>query len=220
MHQLANIGQALPGREILSASMPAGVQEFLNGVLAVAILGAVAAAFGILMRMLMRGSNATFNSCLAVAAAGGLVCGLYGKELGLSFFGAAAGLTLALSAVCRYSARYQEVFEVRVEMAPAVANYLLGHFDELDSDGDGLVKKVDLMVALNRGSFYEEDMLLLTLALRDIEFIGHVVDASHVSMPAMYGGGGAVVAHYGISRQDLVTYPERIEKRFIEEFGE
>jgi hypothetical protein len=220
MLEVIGTGQALPGREILSASMPAGVQEFLTGILAVVILAAVAGGVGIMLRMLMRGSKATFNSCLAVAAAGGLVCGLYGKELGLSFLAAAAGLTLALAAVCRYSARYQEVFEVRVEMAPAVANYLLGHFDDLDSDGDGLIKKVDLMMALDRGSFYYEDMLLLTVALRDIDLIGHVVDASHVSMPAMYGGGGTVVPHYGISRQDLVTYPDRIERKFIEEFGE
>lgn len=219
MLEVIGTGQVLPGREILSASVPAGVQEFLNGVLAVAILAA-AGGVGIMLCMLMRGSKATFNSCLAVTAAYGLVCGLYGKKLGMSFLAVAAGLTLALAAVCRYSTRYQEVFEVRVEMAPGLSNYLLGHCDDLDCDGDGLFKKVDLMMVLNRSSFYYEDMLLLTLALSDIELIGHLADASDVSMPAMYGGHGNVELHYGISRQDLTTYPERIDKKLLEKFGE
>jgi len=218
MIDLIHGANPLVGKEIITSSMPLSVQAFLNATLVVLILAVVASGLGIGLRLMLRGCHATFRACFTIAAVAGLLCGHYGDQFGVNLVGAALSITAAIAAICLFARALEQRAELRVALAPEIANYLLGHFDTLDSDGDGNIVRTDLMIALSKGSFYHDDVILLTLALQDIQLIGHPVDASHVHAPAFMGGSGAVVVHYGISREDLITWEERINKKFVEDF--
>jgi len=184
----------------------------------VAILAVVASGLGIGLRLMLRGCHATFRACCTIAVVAGLLCGQYGDQFGVNLVGAALGITAAIASTCLFARTLEQRAELRVALAAEIGNYLLGRFDMLDSDGDGNIVRTDLMTALTTGSFYQDDVIMLTVALQDIHLIGHPIDASHVHAPAFMGGSGAVVVHYGISREDLITWEERINKQFVEDF--
>src|SRR5262249_40050828 len=154
-------------------SMPLSVQAFLNASLVVLILAVVASGFGIGLRLMLRGCHATFRACFTIAAVARPLFGHYGGPVGVDPLRAAVSITAAIAAIWLFARTLEQRAELRVALAPEIANYLLGHFDTLDSDGDGNIVRTDLMIALSKGSFYHDDVILLTLALQDIQLIGH-----------------------------------------------
>jgi len=217
MIDMIHAANPLVGKEIITSSMPLGVQAFLNATLVVAILAVAASGVGIGVRLMLRGCRATFRACITIAALAGVLCGHYGDQFGLNFVGAALAITAAIVAICLFARGMEKQAELRVAMSADLANYLLGRFDSL-AGGKDYIARTDLIVALTRGSFYHDDIFMLSLALQDMHLIGHPVDASHIHAPAMMGGGGAIVVHYGISRDDLISWEERVSKKFAEDF--
>src|SRR4030095_4515005 len=159
MIDMINAANPLVGKEIISSTMPSGLQAFLNGTLAVAIIALVASCIRIGLGTMLGGRNAPFRTCLIVATLAGLLCGSYGDQFGVNSIGAAVGITAAIAAVCYFARMQEQRFELRVAMAPELANYLLARFDALDSNGDGNIVRTDLIVALSKGSFYHDDVI-------------------------------------------------------------
>lgn len=217
MMEMIYAANPLAGKEIISSTMPLGLQAFLNASLAVAILAVATACLGIALRVMFRGRNATFEVCAIASVLAGVLCGRYGDAYGLNFVAVTIGIMAANFAIDYFARKLEQAAELRVAMAPELANYLLGRFDALDTGGKGYIARTDLMIAMSKGSFYHDDIILLSLALQDMHLIGHPVDASHVHAPSMIGGG-AVIVHYGISREDLISYEERARKKFVKDF--
>lgn len=114
------------------------------------------------------------------------------------------------------SARLEDQIRRLVHMAPHVQAYTLDHFRELDFDGDGVITRADLE-ALAKCRSAEECELREHIA-NNLDEIGHVVD-SYVSYGLVPIGGSVfptTITHcrWGISREDLPTYPERVRAKY------
>lgn len=108
------------------------------------------------------------------------------------------------------------------DICELVRKHTLANFDALDGDGDGIIVRADLKTGKLAGVDPEEAREILTHMHKHIDRIGHWIGSranQHgVSDSEAPPGGRRVVltCHsnvYGISREDLESYPRRARKR-------
>jgi hypothetical protein len=78
---------------------------------------------------------------------------------------------------------------------------------------------MDLIAMEQSGSLSPEDQEMLRLMELDMNEIGHVIDSR--AIPVITGAGGmvAVIHTYGVTRDELESYPQRIRQAYEKVFG-
>jgi len=172
--------------------------------------GAIGSAISLVFQSRRR---CTYASGILVGA--GLIATLFpGVRFAEAGYAVAAALVVLLvcSMVSRHSLRRS------MQFAPLLRDYGLKHFKRLDLGGDGYLTREDLEVALLDAELSAEDRKLIKRLAWDLCVAGQVVDTTVSVSPA----SGTVVhyEHYGVSREDLQTYPQRIAERYAREYGD
>lgn len=100
----------------------------------------------------------------------------------------------------------------QLALAPQVVRYGLANFDALIAPDSETISSGALHRALEEERIAPADRELVEHMSARISEIGHVVGVSYVS--AGIHASGAVLHLYGISREDLETYEDRIRSRY------
>jgi len=168
---------------------------------------------GLALRTLLSRPNGTQVVGMVVAAVGGLFWGWQGGHVGVSPAAAFVSVCLMVTAVVCY-ARYREShLRYLLELAPDIREYALTNFDKLDLDHDDTIGLGDLIRAEERVA----DAEMVHILQRELREIGHVVQAQSVLLPIISRPVEHIV--YGISREDLQSFPERMQAAYAREFG-
>ncbi len=109
------------------------------------------------------------------------------------------------------------------EMASKLQAFCLQHFNDVDSDRDGIITKSELKNAIKSSSFSEEDKQVLVFLLENLSEAGHIIQSQTAITETFIGngqGGGffapgvSVTNVYGISVHDLEIYPDRVAEMY------
>jgi hypothetical protein len=182
---------------------------------------------GCLSRTIFTKPTSTLSIGFVIALVGGLLGGIFGKALGLGDYGGFFPPLIGVSAL----SLYHNIRKVRLQQLAANAIELRGYaisiFNALDGDGDGVITRVDIEDFRDRfsaslytiridGSFPPETLLFRMLD-KNLSLIGHVVHSHIAVMPSPMGGAHSIDT-YGISREDLETWPARVSTMLVDEF--
>jgi hypothetical protein len=115
-----------------------------------------------------------------------------------------------------------EIASYMRQMAPEVQSVLTQKFDALHSDDHADLTDADLALALANMPLSENERAVLTLARSELSEIGHVTGSytTYITTTVMAGKvpittTTPVTMHtYGINRDDLAMYPERVQKKY------
>jgi hypothetical protein len=107
-----------------------------------------------------------------------------------------------------------------LEMAPKVQAFALQHFDEIDADHDGIITDGDIKQTIECFSGAERD-LLVHMREQQSE-VGHAISSFITTSTYLLPFGDVWVPQeqsaadyvYGISRDDLIGYPDRVTKKY------
>jgi hypothetical protein len=107
-----------------------------------------------------------------------------------------------------------------LEMAPKVRAFALQHFDEIDDDHDGIITDGDMKQAIKR--FSGEERELLVFMRKQQSEVGHAISSYITTSTYLLPFGDVWVPQeqsaadyvYGISRDDLIGYPDRVTKKY------
>lgn len=196
------------------------VTTTLSGTLVLALLGTMLGTIAVDIGRLMN-SPGVLKPTVLVGVLGVLLLGWgLGVLSGQDKVGTIGGIICASAyalTVGFLSARLEDQIRRLVHMAPRVLAYGLDHFQELDANDDGIITKEDLE-ELPKGTSTDGSELREHIA-SNLDEIGHVVD-SDISTTFVYTGGPSTLpitythCRYGVSREDLQTYPERVRKKY------
>lgn len=99
----------------------------------------------------------------------------------------------------------QASFEQQVAICDKVYEYGSSHFAELDKNSNKVIEAAELRAALEKTDRPEADIQMLRQMSTSAASIGHVTES--------YLIGDAAANEYGISREDIKRYPEKIRLR-------
>jgi hypothetical protein len=175
---------------------------------------------GCLTRLGTPGPKSTYRICLVIAIVGGLLGGIFGKDFGLGQYGGFFPPVIGIAAVCTFAKLRMAWMKRLCETALDVRGFGIRLFDQLDTDGNGVITALDILDFEQRydGILPKDDAVLFELLVKNLSIIGHVVDSRIGIMPAPMGGAVAIDIH-GISRQDLEKWPSKISTNMADEFG-
>jgi hypothetical protein len=174
--------------------------------------------FGVAIRAAVLRSSATTPVSLVVAAIGVIGGVLFGHELHLPLYGTIVASAVAAYSVLTYGAHRRKHLGKLKETAPDLQGFVLRFFDQLDSDGDGVISLSDLTVYFDKRGVISDPAQAELLQILDHNHsrIGHVTGTGAV----VAGIHGATVYNiYGVSRDDILSWPERASRDFDQEFG-
>ncbi len=173
------------------------------------------------LRLLLHGPRATAVSCLIVIVGASCMSAIAANHASIQPLAVAAGMVMAILQIDMFSNRYRLSLIDKVNRSLEISRWLGDHFDELDGGKKGLIYRVDLMEALDSNVHNSCERDMLSLAMRDLDYIGHPVPSTMVPCPPAVMGGAVARSfpHYAIGRKDLASYPERIRAELAREFG-
>ena len=178
---------------------------------------------GCLLRLMSPGPKSTFRVCLGIALVGGLLGGIMGKALGLGEYGGFFPPFIGICAVCTFNRIRKAWLHHLASTAIDVREFASRLFASLDVDGDGVITRVDIEDF--RDAYMElaamaqsKDAEVFLVLDKNLSVIGHVVRSQIAVMPAPMGGAHSIDT-YGISREDLHTWPTRAFAMLSDEFG-
>jgi hypothetical protein len=107
-----------------------------------------------------------------------------------------------------------------LEMAPNVRAFALQHFDEIDADHDGIITEGDMKQSIE--CFSGAERALLVHMQEHQSEVGHAISSFISTSTYLLPFGDVWVPHeqnaadyvYGISRDDLIGYPDRVTKKY------
>src|SRR4029434_852664 len=118
-----------------------------------------------------------------------------------------------LAAYARF--RQRELADL-VACSHPMRQFGLANFDRLDGDHNGVICMGDLIAIENDPSVNADDRNIIREMRRWLPRVGHPID--YTVIIGSFGGPATPVYHYGISRADLETFPDRAQAEFDEEF--
>lgn len=135
-------------------------------------------------------------------------------------------LLLAVAPLVLLAGCGRSALETAKDLAPTVKEFGLNRFDDLDRDRDGMISEGELHDSARSPSFSEDERRLILHMESYRSWIGHVVRTETRDtvdlIPMPDGNGGfwympvpstETYYYYGISREDLKTYPDRLAAR-------
>jgi hypothetical protein len=177
------------------------------------LIGFLSGLVAFCVTLLFNGSRRVKYAAFSLFGAG-LITALFP---GVPFAETGCGVAMALGVLIICSAMSRRSMLKSMRMAPALRDYGLENFDRLDFDRDGLISRWDLEIGLSQELSTQERQLMRRLAW-DLWHVGHVIDT--FTSVAATSGSVVVIDEYGASPEDLRTYPERIARKYKQEFGE
>lgn len=112
------------------------------------------------------------------------------------------------------------------QIAPVVKSYVLEHFDDLDTNRDGIITDGEMEAGLKRLQLSGEQRQALEFMRANQSEAGHVIDSytttTYVWITTGPNGAGymspvvTTTYVYGVSRFDLGDYPERVVEKWKE----
>lgn len=116
--------------------------------------------------------------------------------------------------------------EEALKLAPQVSEFGAARFGDLDLNKDGNISATEVALALESVRFSEAEKALLRHVQSNMDLIGHVISKEEVAttdmIPISDGNGGFTYIfvpstetryHYGVSKDDFQTYPDRLKKQ-------
>jgi hypothetical protein len=191
----------------------------MNPILVVLLSTFFLSLIGITVRAAIARSYATPIVALAVAVAGTIVGGMFGPDMGLSMYGAAFASVVSVVAVFGYNAHRRAHLLKLKETASALQGYVLRFFDTIDMDKDQLITLNDTYRFLEARVLPVDAVQteLINIMDRNMCLIGHVIGTGAFVGSAI--GGAHVYNIYGVSRDDILSWPERAARDYNQEFA-
>src|SRR5262249_45077224 len=109
----------------------------------------------------------------------------------------------------------RSALQLVMESAPRVSQWAIRRFEWLDHDRDGMITLDDVWSLRYDSGVTAEDLVMVHVVEKRIEQLGHVLinTGNSTIKPKPF------FKLYGISREDLQTYPERMRRLYTRDFG-